>query len=152
MKKRIAKIIIDAFRSGNKLLICGNGGSAAMAQHMAAEFICKFEHVRKPLPAIALTVDTSNLTAIGNDFGFEYIFERQVEALGKKGDVLLGMSTSGRSMNVLRAFDIARDKGLAIIDFPRKGDSTAHIQEYQFKLMHDVCREVERAFVNENNS
>lgn len=147
-KNSIVKTIVDAFERGNKLLICGNGGSAAMAQHMAAEFICKFEHNRQPLPAIALTTDTSILTAIGNDFGFDHIFSRQITALRKPGDVLLLLSTSGKSENIIVAKNRAELwKELIIIDFPRKGKSTAKIQEYQFKLMHDVCREVERHFL-----
>ena len=147
MDKQIADQIIEAFKQGNKLMICGNGGSAAMAQHMAAEFICKFEHVRAPLPAMALSVDTSCLTAVANDFSYEDVFARQVEALGKPGDVLLVFSTSGKSKNALKAADTAKSKGISVIDFPRKGPSTAKIQEYQFVLMHDVCREVEKAFV-----
>lgn len=118
-----------------------------MSQHMAAEFICKFEHVRRPLPAIALTTDTSVLTAVSNDFDFESVFTRQIIALGQPGDALIALSTTGRSPNVLNAIATAKRMGMTIIDFPRKGTSTAKIQEYQFKLMHDVCREVEREFI-----
>lgn len=145
-EKQIAKVIIEAFKGGNKLLICGNGGSAAMAQHMAAEFICRFEKHRRPLPAIALTTDTSALTAIGNDYGFAVVFARQVMALGKKGDILLLLSTSGKSGNLLLASDAANSMNIQVIDLPRKGKSTAKIQEYQLKLMHDTCRLVEKEF------
>ena len=102
-KSKIVKILINAFKGGNFLYICGNGGSASMAQHFAAEFMGKFEHARQPLPAIALTTDTSFLTSYPNDFsdGFERIFARQVEALGRKGDVLIALSSSGRSKNTL---------------------------------------------------
>jgi D-sedoheptulose 7-phosphate isomerase len=145
---RISKILIKAFENGNKLMIVGNGGSAAMAQHMAAEFVCKFEHDREPLPAIALTTDTSALTAIGNDYGFDHIFSRQVTALRKPGDVLILLSTSGKSENIIVAKNRAELwKQLVVIDFPRKGKTTAKIQEYQFKLMHDICREVENYFL-----
>lgn len=145
--KRIAQVLINAFENGNKLLICGNGGSAAMSQHMAAEFICKFEHIRKPLPAISLTTDTSCITAISNDFNYEDVFARQIEALGKPHDVLFVLSTSGRSANCLQAIGQALRNGLTVIEMPRKGKTTAKIQEYQFKLMHDICRIVERAFI-----
>lgn len=155
MENGIAKQIIRAFRGGKKLLIVGNGGSAAQAQHMAAEFVCKFTHKRKPLPAIALTTDTSILTSISNDFDFTEVFKRQVEALGKKGDVLIALSTSGKSKNVLKAIKQARKQGLTVIDLPRQDDflscidkpCTAHIQEFQLHLIHDVCRQVEEAFV-----
>lgn len=139
--------IIDCFKNGGKVLICGNGGSAAMSQHMAAELAGKFEHNRRALPAISLTTDTSILTAIANDFGFEHVFSRQVEGLGQEGDVLIGFSTSGKSKNVIAAMDIAGLRKMQIIDVPREGDTTAHIQEYQFKWMHDVCRIVEKAFL-----
>lgn len=147
MSQGIAQEIIACFRKGKKLLICGNGGSAAMAQHMAAEFICKFEHDRKPLPAIALTTDTSILTAVSNDYDFSQVFARQIQALGKRGDILLVLSTSGKSPNCLAAIEACRGRGIKVIEFPRKGRSTARIQEYQFTLMHDVCRLVEHAFV-----
>lgn len=145
--KDIAKQIIDCFKKGNKCLIIGNGGSAAQAQHMAAEFICKFEYEREPLPAIALTTDTSNITSIANDFGYQYIFTRQIRALGKPGDVLISLSTSGKSINVNMANDCAKENGLIVIDFPRKGSSTAKIQENQLKLIHDICRMVEKEFI-----
>lgn len=148
-KIQIVKILIDAFKRGNFVYICGNGGSASMAQHFAAEFMGKFEHNRPPLPAIALTTDTSFLTAFANDYpdGFERIFSRQVEALGRKGDVLIALSSSGKSTNVLLAIAVAKKKGMIVIDFPRKGRSTARVQEGQMRLMHDVCKDVEKAFI-----
>ena len=112
---KAAEVIAGAFLSSGKLLLCGNGGSAADCQHMAAEFVSRFSKdlERRALPAIALTTDTSFLTAFGNDYGFEGIFERQVEALGSAGDVLIGISTSGNSPNVIRAIEAARKKKYA---------------------------------------
>lgn len=145
--QEISSTLLKAFRQNKKVLICGNGGSAAEAQHFAAELIGKFEKKRKALPTIALTTDTSALTAIGNDYGFEYIFSRQVEALGEKDDVLIVLSTSGKSKNCLKAIKQAKKQKMIVIDFPRKGSTTSEIQEYQLKLLHDVSREVENAFV-----
>jgi len=157
--KTISKKIIECFKRGGKLLICGNGGSASMSQHMAAELVCDFEKERKALPAIALTTDTSILTAFSNDHGFEHVFMRQVQALGKKGDILVIISTSinpkkwkwedkpQKSENLLRAWSVAEDIGMDVVQFPIKGKTTAKIQEYQLKLMHDIVREVEKAFV-----
>jgi D-sedoheptulose 7-phosphate isomerase len=146
-KDQIINDLIDCFKSGHKLLICGNGGSASMSQHMAAEFVGRFEHERKALPAIALTTDTSILTSWPNDYSFDTVFSRQVEALGQRGDVLIGISTSGNSKNVLLAFAEGYGRGLKTIDFPRQGSSTAEIQEFQLKLMHDIVREVEKEFI-----
>lgn len=145
--KQIAKIIIDAFKRGNKLMICGNGGSAAQAQHMAAELVGKYKHDRRALPAIALTTDTSVITAIGNDIGFEEIFARQIEALGRTGDVVLTLSTSGTSQNIIYALGCAQEKGLTMIDLPRKGKDTPIIQENQLKDIHKICEIVEEAFL-----
>jgi D-sedoheptulose 7-phosphate isomerase len=111
----IAEAITHAFRAGHKLLIAGNGGSAADAQHIAGEFLSRLNFDRNPLPAIALTTDSSVLTAIGNDYGFEHSFERQVRGLGRKGDVFIGISTSGRSPNIVAALKAARDAGLTTI-------------------------------------
>jgi D-sedoheptulose 7-phosphate isomerase len=113
----IAAVITDAFRAGHKLLIAGNGGSAADAQHIAGEFLSRLNFDRNPLPAIALTTDTSVLTAVGNDYGFEQTFARQVRGLGKPGDVFIAISTSGRSPNVIAALQAARDGGLTTIGF-----------------------------------
>jgi D-sedoheptulose 7-phosphate isomerase len=113
--EKCGKIIVEAVERGNKILLCGNGGSAGDAQHIATEFVGRFEKERRGLPALALTVDTSALTAIGNDYGFERIFSRQVEALANPGDVLIGISTSGNSPNVLAAVMKAREVGCQII-------------------------------------
>jgi D-sedoheptulose 7-phosphate isomerase len=142
-----ADIIIKAFKRGNKLLIIGNGGSASQASHMAGELVGKFKHIRKALPAISLSTDTSVLTSIGNDISFDVVFSRQVEALGVHGDVLLCLSTSGVSNNVLLAKKTAEEMGLCIIDLPRVGKDTPDIQERQLKLIHKICGMVERGFI-----
>ena len=109
------QLIWDALKSGHKILLCGNGGSAADAQHIAAELVGRYEQQRRAFPAIALTTDTSALTAIGNDYGFEAVFARQVEALAESGDVLIAISTSGKSPNIVKAADQARAVGCKII-------------------------------------
>jgi len=114
---QIAEAITAAFRGGHKLLIAGNGGSAADAQHIAGEFLSRLNFDRNPLPAIALTTDSSVLTAIGNDYGFDRTFERQVRGLGRPGDVFIAISTSGRSPNVIAALNAAREGGLTTIGF-----------------------------------
>src|ERR687892_106669 len=113
--------IADAFRRGNKLLLFGNGGSAADAQHIAAEFVNRFVIERPPLPAVALTTDTSVLTSIANDYGYDEVFEKQVRALGRRGDVAIGLSTSGNSRNVVRGLAAARERGLVTIGFTGQG-------------------------------
>lgn len=151
--------VIKAFQSGNKLLVCGNGGSAADAQHLAAEFVNRYKIDRPPLPAIALTTDSSILTSIGNDFSYEEVFSKQVEALGKPGDVFLGITTSGNSPNVLRALEAARKKGLVTAALlGRDGGKakemsdiaivvplreTARIQEAHLVLEHTLCEMVD---------
>ncbi|WP_353063315.1 D-sedoheptulose 7-phosphate isomerase [Tunturibacter psychrotolerans] len=112
MVAEASRIIVAALGQGNKILICGNGGSAADAQHIAAEFVGRFAFDRPALPALALSVNTSCVTAIGNDYGFDLVFSRQIEALGKKGDVVIGISTSGDSANVLRAMSTSKKLGL----------------------------------------
>ncbi len=156
----ICDVITAAYRNGGKLLIAGNGGSAGDAQHIAAEFLSRFAFDRAPLPAIALTADTSVLTAVGNDYGFERIFERQVRGLGRRGDVFLAISTSGRSGNVLAALRAAREGGLTTIGFTGSGESdmrkacdhllsapseeTAIIQQIYLVAAHAICGAVER--------
>jgi phosphoheptose isomerase len=157
-----AVLIARAFTSGGKLLICGNGGSAADAQHMAAELIVRLtaDFVRPGLPAIALTTDSSVLTAYTNDFDFNGVFGRQVEALGRPGDVLMGISTSGTSRNVIQAAEAARAGELSIVTLTgRHGrladladvairvpeDVTAHIQEAHLAIEHILCHLIERA-------
>lgn len=106
----LVRVVLDTFRNGGKLLFCGNGGSAADAQHLAAEYVVRFSRDRSPLPALALTTDTSVLTAAANDLGFELVFERQVRALGRPGDLLILLSTSGASENLLHAAEAAREE------------------------------------------
>ena len=113
--ERLASICVAALKAGNKILICGNGGSAADAQHMAAELVGRFVSERKALAAIALTTDTSALTAIANDYGYEQVFSRQVEGLAQSGDVLIGISTSGNSASILAACDAARSAGCHVV-------------------------------------
>jgi D-sedoheptulose 7-phosphate isomerase len=158
---QITDAIVRCFRQGNKLLICGNGGSAADAQHVAGEFVNRFRYDHAALPAIALTTDTSILTCIGNDSAFENIFSRQVEALAKPGDILVGISTSGSSPNILQALDAARTLGLTTIAFTgEKGrdtltpkcdlclvvpsTDTPRIQESHIFVWHVICGVVER--------
>lgn len=150
MENVIAQTIIAAFKKGNKVLICGNGGSAAESQHFAAELMGRFEHDRRALPALALTTDTSILTAVSNDYDFVNVFSRQIEALGKKGDVLIILSTSGSSFNCLEAEDMAREKKMDVIWFPSNsqlGTKTYKTQEEHLRLIHAVCRIVEEAFL-----
>ena len=152
---------IACLQNGGKILLAGNGGSAADAQHIAGEFVSRFAFDRPGLPAIALTVDTSILTAIGNDYGYEKLFTRQIQALGNKGDVFIGYSTSGKSPNVISAFEEARRKGLVCIGFTGNrggpmlelcnhvlevpsGD-TPKIQEGHLVLGHILCGLVEQA-------
>jgi len=159
----VAKIITESFKSGHKLLICGNGGSAADAQHIAAEFVGKFYRIDRPaLPAIALNTNTSIITAIGNDFGYEMTFSRQVEALGQKDDVFVTISTSGNSINALEAAKIARKKGMKVISFTGEGGgklaeisditikvpskNTPIIQNAHISILHIICEIVENKF------
>lgn len=156
----IAERIVDTFQRGGKILLCGNGGSAADAQHIAAEFVSRFRRERRGLPAIALTTDTSILTAIGNDYGYERVFARQVEALGQQGDAVIGISTSGTSASVLAAMRTARNGGMATIGLTGAtggllighadlclcvpSQNTARIQEVHITVAHVVCEIVER--------
>jgi D-sedoheptulose 7-phosphate isomerase len=156
----IADRIADALLVGGKLLLAGNGGSAADAQHIAGELLSRFRFDRNPLPAIALTTDTSVLTAIGNDYGYEQVFERQVRGLGSKGDVFIGISTSGRSPNIIAALKAARERGVATIGFTGTGgmamqpycdlllvaptDQTPLIQQIHITAAHAICDLVER--------
>lgn len=161
---RATDVIARGLKKGNKLLLFGNGGSAADAQHMAAEFVGRFSRDRNPLPAMALTTDTSALTAIGNDYGFDQIFARQVKAIGRKGDVALAISTSGRSQNVLAAVEMARKQEITTIGLAG-GDggalkdlvdifiivpsfSTARIQECHLAIEHLICEGIELTLWN----
>lgn len=159
-------VMIQCYKNGNKILICGNGGSAADAQHIAAELVGRYKLERKGLPAIALTTDSSILTAWSNDYGFESVFERQVEALGKEGDVLIGLSTSGNSPNVVKAFEKARKmnlktisltgneggklKPLSDININVSSKNTPRIQECHLLAYHIICEEVEKQMMYNN--
>ena len=157
----MAALLVEAFKSGNKLLVMGNGGSAADAQHFVAEMVGRFKLERKALPAIALSTDTSILTAIGNDYGFDAVFSRQVEAHAVAGDVAVGISTSGNSPNVLKALQLARERGCRTIGLLGKDggsiitvcdlalviptSDTPRIQEGHITIIHIVCDLVEKA-------
>jgi len=161
----IAGAATQTLRAGGKVLLAGNGGSAADAQHIAAELVGRFAFDRAPLPAIALTTDTSALTAIGNDYGFEHVFERPLRALGRKGDLFIGISTSGRSPNVVTALKAAREIGVVAVGFMgSKGqsmrdlcdhvlvapsDDTAIIQQVHITAAHAICGLVERDLFGE---
>jgi D-sedoheptulose 7-phosphate isomerase len=160
----IAAAIVAALRAGNKLLLVGNGGSAADAQHIAAEIVGRYKQERPAYAAIALTTDTSALTAIGNDYGYDQVFARQVEGLGQRGDVLLAISTSGRSPSILNALRKAHARGLTTIGFTgAKGkamaelcdlllvapsDDTPIIQQIHLATAHGICAEVEQALMD----
>jgi D-sedoheptulose 7-phosphate isomerase len=165
---KAARLISNSLRKGGKLMICGNGGSAADSQHVAAELVVRFRKERRALPAIALTTDTSLITAESNDHGFNTVFARQVEALGRKGDVLLAISTSGGSPNVLEAVKVARKKGLTVIGLSgqgggrlaracqlcikAQGDTTWRIQESHLAVEHLICNLVEQWSINGNTN
>ncbi|MEM7425243.1 MAG: D-sedoheptulose 7-phosphate isomerase [Pseudomonadota bacterium] len=156
-----AERMVDALGAGGKIIFCGNGGSAADAQHLAAEFLGRFMMERNPLPALALSTNSSTVTAIGNDYGFEQVFARQLRGLAKRGDVLVGISTSGRSQNVVEAFKVAREIGvvtvsltgqegselasLADIAIRAPSPSTPRIQEMHITIGHVMCEIVETA-------
>lgn len=159
----VAARIVASIAAGGTVLICGNGGSAAESQHIAAEFTGRFLVNRRPLPALALTTDTSALTAIGNDYGFDLVFARQVEAIGRRGDVLIGISTSGASANVIAAVEAARARGIVTVAVTggdggalgRLADvhvnvplaSTPRVQEVQLSVLHVICELVEQACI-----
>ena len=156
----VAQRCVDTLRSGNKLLLAGNGGSASDAQHIAAELVGRFEVDRKGLPAIALTTNASQLTAISNDYGYEAVFSRQVQAFGAKGDLFIGLSTSGNSANVVAAAEAAKTQGLMIVGMTGASGgkleslcdaclkipstNTARIQEAHITVGHIVCSQIER--------
>lgn len=161
--ERAATVVVNAIKNGNKVIFCGNGGSAADSQHLAAELIGKFYFNRRSLPAISLTVNTSIITAIGNDFGFDKVFARQLEGIGKAGDVLIGLSTSGNSENVVEAFRLAKELGISTVAFTGESggilrnltdilinipsNDTPRIQEAHIMVGHIICELVEKEFV-----
>jgi D-sedoheptulose 7-phosphate isomerase len=157
---RIAQAIAASLRAGGKTLLAGNGGSAADAQHIAGELLSRLNFDRNPLPAVALTADTSVLTAVGNDYGFDHVFERQVRGLGRRGDVFVAISTSGRSPNILLALKAAREAGLITVGFTGNRNSemnalcdhclaapsheTPLIQQIHIVAAHAICSLIER--------
>ncbi|MDR3398528.1 MAG: phosphoheptose isomerase [Pandoraea sp.] len=163
-----ADVMVEALSNGNKILACGNGGSAADCQHFAAELVGRFERERPELPAIALTTDSSILTAVGNDYNFDAIFSKQVRALGQEGDVLLAITTSGNSGNVLTAIEAAHERGMHVIALTGKGggkinaalgeldvhicvpaDRTARIQEVHLLTIHCLCDLIDSALLGD---
>ena len=154
-----SKMLVETLKNGNKVLLCGNGGSASDAQHISAELVGRYKNERRGLPAIALTTDTSALTAIGNDYGFDRIFDRQVEALVNEGDLLIGISTSGNSLNVLSALLLAKEMGAKTLGLSGKGggklnyacdvnlvipsEDTPRIQEMHILIGHILCQGVD---------
>ena len=165
--EQIAQMWIEALASGNKVIFCGNGGSAADSQHLAAELMGRYKFDRAPMPAMSLTVDTSALTAIGNDYGYDKVFSRQLRGIGNKGDVLVGISTSGNSKNILDAFAIAKEKGIKTVAFTGEGGGemlksadiclnvpsniTNNIQEMHIACGHLICGILESHFFANQN-
>ena len=155
-----AKLVINTLKNKKKIILIGNGGSAEMCAHIAAEFTGRYKLERKGLPAIALTTDLAAITAIGNDYGFDKIFERQIEALGNEGDVLIALSTSGNSVNILRAVEKARKMGIKVLSLLGKdggrlknmsdieiivpSDNTPRIQESHLMILHIICELAEK--------
>ena len=161
-----ARAVADSIRSGGKLILCGNGGSAADAQHIAAEMTVKMKRVRSPLPAIALTTNTSLLTAQANDLGFDTVFSRQIESLAREGDVLVAISTSGNSPNILKAAETARGMGIKVVGLTGRAggklapmsdiaiavpsDDVPRIQEAHIAVGHLICEFVETSFFEDS--
>ena len=157
--EKVANLFISCLEKGGTIFWCGNGGSASDSQHLAGELVGRFVGDRRPLKSIALTADSAVMTCIVNDYGYEHIFSRQIEALGRKGDVLVGISTSGNSKNVLNAFEVAKNKGVKIIGLLGKGggmakslveesiiissNSTARVQEMHILIGHILCDLIE---------
>ena len=162
--EQASKIAIKTLQNGNKILLCGNGGSASDAQHISAELTGRYKTERRGLASIALTTDTSALTAISNDYGYERVFDRQVEALAREGDLLIGISTSGNSANIISAFRVARELGCKTIGLSGNGggkmstfcdsnlivpsDDTPRIQEMHILIGHIICQAIDNSFDN----
>ena len=157
-----SSLVVDTLKNGGKIILCGNGGSAADAQHIAAELTGRYKTERRGLPGIALTTDTSALTAIGNDYGYDRVFDRQFEAIGNKGDLLIGISTSGNSKNIISALKLAKDMGCKTIGFSGRdggamnevcdvnlivpSDNTPRIQEMHILFGHTICQIIDDNF------
>ncbi len=166
--KDCVRVIVSAFKKGNKVLFCGNGGSAADAQHLAAEFSGRFYIDRDALPAEALHCNTSYITAVGNDYGYDVIYSRIIKGIGNAGDVLVGLSTSGNSRNIINAFEIAKEKGITTIAFTGASggslkeitqhlinvpsNDTPRIQESHIMLGHIICQLVEEQYFDKNSA
>ena len=162
--EQAVELIVGAFRNGNKVLFCGNGGSAAAAQHLAAEFSGRFYTDRDALPAEALHCNSSYLTAVANDYSYDVIYSRLIKGIGNKGDVLIGLTTSGNSKNIINAFEVAKEKGMTTIAFTGESggkmksisdyllnvpsSDTPRIQESHIMLGHIICELVEAAYFN----
>jgi D-sedoheptulose 7-phosphate isomerase len=160
--EKVIEVIVTAFKNGNRVYFCGNGGSAADAQHLAAEFSGRFYKDRKALPAEALHCNTSYLTAVGNDYGFDVVYSRIIEGIGEKADVLVGLSTSGNSANIVKAFEAAKEKGMITIGFTGltggalksvsgyliniPSADTPRIQESHIMIGHIICQLVEEKY------
>lgn len=165
MTEKVAVKLAEVFNNGNKVLICGNGGSNCDALHFAEEFTGRFRKNRRALPAIAIS-DSSHITCVGNDYGFDYIFSKGVEAFGKPGDMIIGISTSGNSGNVIKAMELAKEMGLITVgmlgkdggklkgisdyDFIVEGETSDRIQEVQMAILHVIIEGVERIMFPEN--
>ncbi|MBL7713271.1 MAG: D-sedoheptulose 7-phosphate isomerase [Chitinophagaceae bacterium] len=163
----VVRVITEAFRNGNKVLFCGNGGSAADAQHLSAEFSGRFYTDRNPLPSEALHCNTSYLTAVANDYGYDIVYSRMVKGMGRKGDVLVGLSTSGNSVNIVNALQQANEMGMTTIAFTGSGggkmkslaaylvnipsDDTPRIQESHIMIGHIICQLVEENLFASNS-
>ena len=153
-------IATEALKNGHKILLCGNGGSAADAQHIAAELVGRYGFDRASLPSLSLTTDTSNLTAIGNDYGYDKVFSRQLEGMGQRGDLFIGISTSGNSQNIINAFEVAKQKGITTVALVGRdggmmakmadmaivvpSESTPRIQESHILIGHIICDIIEK--------
>ncbi len=165
--EKIIQACVSCLQNGHKIMFCGNGGSASQAQHLAAELVGRYKMNRPAMNAVSLTTDTSNITAIGNDYGFEEIFARQVDGIGQSGDILIGLSTSGNSKNVVRAFLTARERGISCIAITGEKDCEMHpladivlavpsnisnqIQEMHLACGHLICGAIEQALYGEKS-
>ncbi len=166
--EKVVDLITAAFKNGNRVYFCGNGGSAADAQHLAAEFSGRFYTDRKALPAEALHCNTSYLTAVANDYGYDVVYSRMIDGIGEKGDVLIGLSTSGNSVNIIKAFEVARTKGIHTISFTGitggqmkslsdlliniPSTDTPRIQESHITIGHIICQLVEENIFKTSNT
>ena len=158
--EEVSRLCVELYKGNNKTILAGNGGSAADAQHIAAELVGRYGFDRPSIPSLALTTDTSNLTAIGNDYGYDKVFSRQLEGMGQKGDIFIGISTSGNSKNIINAFSSAKEKGITTIAMVGKdggemakladialvvpSDSTPRIQESHILIGHIICDIIEK--------